>query len=52
VELAQELGVSLREFFAAGLTEIRENGGRVSPGADISWEIRGAAEKPLLHLWA
>ena len=52
MELANELAASLREFFAAGLLEIREQGGRVILASDISWEIRGAAEKPLLHLWA
>jgi hypothetical protein len=32
--------------------EIRENGGRVAPFSRLSWEVRGAAEKPLLHLWS
>jgi len=52
VELAQELTDSLREFLAAGPVEIRENADRVTPTSDISWELRGPGEKPLLHLWA
>jgi hypothetical protein len=52
VELADELEASLREIFAAGTVEIRENEVRVSPSAALSWEVRGAAEKPLLHLWS
>jgi hypothetical protein len=52
MDLANELEASLREFLAVGLVEIREQGGRVTPASDISWEIRGMAEKPLLHLWA
>jgi hypothetical protein len=32
--------------------EIRENGGRLAPFSGASWEVRGAAEKPLLHLWS
>jgi hypothetical protein len=52
VEFAAELEATLREFAAAAPVEIRENGGRVAPLAGMSWEIRGAAEKPLLHLWS
>lgn len=52
MELAHELADSLREFFAAGAVEIRENGGRFTPTSEISWELRGSSEKPLLHLWA
>jgi hypothetical protein len=52
VELANELEATLREFFAVGPVEIRENGGRVAPTSAISWKIRGSGEKPLLHLWA
>jgi len=45
--------VSLREFSAAAPpVEVRENGGRVAPLASLSWEVRGAAEKPLIHLWS
>jgi hypothetical protein len=50
MELARELEASLREFAAAAPVEVRENGGRVAPLASLSWEVRGAAEKPLLHL--
>jgi hypothetical protein len=49
--LAAELEVSLREFGDASV-EVRENDGRVAPLAGFSWEVRGAAGKPLLHLWS
>jgi len=52
VQLAAELEATLREFGATALVEVRENGGRVTPLAGLSWEVRGAAEKPLLHLWS
>jgi hypothetical protein len=52
MELAAELEATLREFAAAASVEVRENGGRVAPLAGLSWEVRGAAEKPLLHLWS
>lgn len=52
MELAAELEACLKEFSAAGAVEIRENGGRVAPFSGASWEVRGAAEKPLLHLWS
>src|SRR2546430_17659080 len=52
MELARELEASLREFSAAATVEVREHGGRVAPLAGLSWEVRGAAEKPLLHLWS
>jgi hypothetical protein len=52
VELAAELEATLREFAAVAPVEVRENGGRVAPLAGLSWEVRGAAEKPLLHLWS
>ena len=52
MELAAELGATLREFAAAMPVEVRENGGRVAPLTRLSWEVRGAAEKPLLHLWS
>jgi len=52
MELARELEASLREFAAAVAVEVRENGGRVAPLAGLCWEVRGAAEKPLLHLWS
>ena len=52
MELARELEATLREFATADPVEVRENGGRVTPLAGLSWEVRGAAEKPLLHLWS
>jgi hypothetical protein len=52
MELAAELEATLREFAAAAPAEVRENGGRATPLAGLSWEVRGAAEKPLLHLWS
>jgi hypothetical protein len=52
VELAAELEASLREFATASSVEVRENGSRVAPLAGLSWEIRGASAKPLLHLWS
>jgi hypothetical protein len=52
VGLAAELEVSLREIATAASVEVRENGGRVAPLAGFSWEVRGAADKPLLHLWS
>jgi hypothetical protein len=52
MELARELEATLREFAAAAPVEVRENGGRVAPLSGLSWEVRGAAEKPLLHLWS
>ena len=52
MELGKELEATLREFGAATPVEVRENGGRVAPLAALSWEVRGAPEKPLLHLWS
>lgn len=52
MELARQLEASLREFAAAVPVEVRENGGRVAALANLSWEVRGTAEKPLLHLWS
>jgi len=52
MELARELEATLREFAATAPVEVRENGGRVAPLATLCWEVRGAAEKPLLHLWS
>jgi hypothetical protein len=51
VELAAELEASLREFTASANVEVRENG-RIARFCGLSWEVRGAAEKPLLHLWS
>src|SRR5271163_4594876 len=52
MEFAAELEASLKEFSASGLVEVRENGGRAAPLETLSWEVRGAPEKPLLHLWS
>lgn len=52
MDLAEELRARLSDLFASGSIEIRENRGRTTPQAPISWEIRGATDKPLLHLWA
>jgi hypothetical protein len=52
VDLSVELQACLKEFIAEGSIEIRENGGRLAPFSGLSWEVRGAAEKPLLHLWS
>ena len=52
MELATELEACLREFVSAGSVEVRENGGHVAPISGLCWEVRGAGEKPLLHLWS
>jgi hypothetical protein len=52
VEFATELQASLQEFVSSGIVEVRENGGRVAPFSGMSGEVRGAGEKPLLHLWS
>ena len=52
MEFAAELQASLQEFTASGIVEVRENGGCVAPFSGMSWEVRGAGEKPLLHLWS
>lgn len=52
MNLAAELEASLKEFLAAGLVDLHENGGRTSFASGLSWEVRGGEEKPLLHLWA
>ncbi|HMD39542.1 MAG TPA: hypothetical protein VKH15_09680 [Candidatus Acidoferrum sp.] len=52
MDLSAELQACLKEFTADGAIEIRENGGRLAPFSGLSWEVRGAAEKPLLHLWS
>lgn len=52
MNLAEELRANLTDLFVSGSIEIRENGGRTVPQAPVSWEIRGAIDKPLLHLWA
>ena len=52
MELAAELEANLREFAASGPVEVRENGKRLASLAALSWEVRNAGEKPLLHLWS
>jgi hypothetical protein len=52
MDLAEELRESLHGVLASGAIEIREAGGRTSPLPPLSWEVRGAPDKPLLHLWA
>ena len=52
MDLAAELQVSIREFTASGIVEVRENGGSTAPFSGMSWEVRGNGEKPLLHLWS
>ena len=52
MELAEELRACLRELTACGTIEIRENGGRISSARPLSWEVRGAPAKLLLHLWS
>jgi hypothetical protein len=52
MELSAELEACLREFVGAGSVEVRENGGHVAPVSGLCWEVRGAGEKPLLHLWS
>ncbi|MGB7845772.1 MAG: hypothetical protein WBL63_09175 [Candidatus Acidiferrum sp.] len=49
---AEELRVSLQELLVPGAIEIRESGGPITPAMPLWWEVRGAGEKPLLHLWA
>jgi hypothetical protein len=52
MDFAEELRAGLQDLFATGRIEIRERGGRITPSESLSWEVRGAAGKPLLHLWA
>ena len=52
VEFSAELEATLREFAAVPSIEVRENGSRLAPLEGLSWEVRGATEKPLLHLWS
>lgn len=52
MDLSAELQACLAEFTANGAVELRENGSRLAPFAGLNWEVRGAAEKPLLHLWS
>jgi hypothetical protein len=52
MDFAEELRVGLKDLFATGSIEIRESGTRTTPLPPLSWEVRGASSKPLLHLWA
>ena len=52
MEFSHELQASLQEFTASGAVELHENGGRVASLSEVSWEVRGSSEKPLLHLWS
>lgn len=52
VRLGEELEGRLRELFAAGSVEVREGGRRLAALSALHWEIRGAADRPLLHLWS
>ena len=50
--LSAELEATLRELATASTIEVRENSGRAISFQGMSWEVRGAPEKPLLHLWS
>lgn len=52
MSLAEDLRASLQEILVPGTIEIRENGSRITSSAPLSWEVRGASDKPLLHLWS
>jgi hypothetical protein len=52
MDFAEELRASLQDFLTGGAIEIRENGGRLTSNMPLSWEVRRAATKPLLHLWS
>jgi hypothetical protein len=52
MKLAEDLRASLDLFLAGGAVEIRESGSRMSPAGKLLWEVRGAENKPLLHLWS
>jgi len=52
MSFAEKLRAGLGDLFTSGPVEIRENGGRTMPMPPLSWEVRGAEDKPLLHLWA
>lgn len=52
MSLSAELQACLSEFAAQGTVEIRENGRQATAFSGVSWEVRGGAEKPLLHLWS
>ena len=52
MDFSEELRACLREFVGGGPVEIRENGGGAASFSGVSWEVRGDAAKPLLHLWS
>jgi hypothetical protein len=52
MELAEELRAVLQGFLTGATIEIRENGSRITASSPLSWEVRGASGKPLLHLWS
>lgn len=52
MELAQDLDHCLRSLAESTSVEVRENGSRVATLGPMSWELRGAPAKPLLHLWS
>src|SRR5271169_2015176 len=52
MNLAEDLRASLQDILVRGTVEIRENSSRLTPSSPLSWEVRGASEKPLLHLWS
>jgi hypothetical protein len=52
MDLAEELRACLTTLFASAVIEIREPTGRTTPTTPVSWEVRGATDKPLLHMWA
>ncbi len=47
-----ELEDCLRSFTTAGPAEVREAGARIAMLSTLSWEVRGPAGSPLLHLWS
>lgn len=52
MDLAAELEACLKDFLASGAVEMHETGSRTTSLSDLSWEVRGNGEKPLLHLWS
>ena len=50
--LASQREACLKDFLAVGNVELRENGGHAGFFSSLSWEVRAAAVKPLLHLWS
>ena len=51
MDFAEQLR-GLQEFLVGASIEIRENGSRITAISPLSWEVRGAGGKPLLHRWA